>query len=174
MKNVPAAYEAEIITASLEGLQAFVDKLKAVRAAHPEARQKGVKEMARIKLNMGSAFPHFPIHSGSYDSVIGSFLGPLNRTVIPARIHTYLYDMTYGEWWFTPDPIVVTDEGAIINGQHRLLAAERALSEGLDDAKAPRFVVVWGVDKRAAILMDEARRTASDRHDIALRFARSA
>jgi len=37
----------------------------------------------------------------------------------------------------------------------------------------PQFVVVWGVDKRAAILMDEARRTTTDRRDIAMRFARS-
>ena len=99
------------------------------------------------------------------------YIGELNRDVNEGRVAAYRTDIEEGKWWFTPDPIVITDDGGIINGQHRLLAVERALSEGLEDAKAPSFVVVWGVDKKAAILMDEARRTSTDRRDIAIRYA---
>ncbi len=98
------------------------------------------------------------------------YIGALNREVNDARVREYEAAMKRGEWWFTPDPIVVTDTGDIINGQHRILAAED-LFDSPD--KAPQFVVVWGVDKRAALLMDEARRTATDRRDIALRYARA-
>jgi hypothetical protein len=104
------------------------------------------------------------------------YVGTLNRDVNDGRVAAYGTDMENGKWWFTPDPIVVTDEGNIINGQHRLLAVERILTEHNplpDRFVPPQFVVVWGVDKRAAILMDEARRTATDRRDIALRFAQS-
>jgi hypothetical protein len=104
---------------------------------------------------------------------IRTYLGDLNRDINEARVMAYGTAMEQGDWWFTPDPVVVTDEGAIINGQHRLLAVERVLADELTDADAPSFVVVWGVDKRAAILMDEARRSATDRRDIALRYARS-
>jgi len=124
--------------------------------------------------------PDIAARLGNYraDSLTAAFnsvrfyLGDLNRDVNDGRVAAYGTDMENGKWWFTPDPIVVTDEGAIINGQHRLLAVERALSEGkLTDAAAPQFVVVWDVDKRAAILMDEARRTTTDRRDIAIRYA---
>jgi hypothetical protein len=99
---------------------------------------------------------------------IRTYIGALNRDVNINRVQGYRNTMWQKEWWFTPDPVVVTDEGDIINGQHRLLAAEEAEIEGPD---APKFVVVWGVDKRVAILVDEARRTANDRRDIALRYA---
>jgi hypothetical protein len=100
------------------------------------------------------------------------YLGTLNRDVNDARVAAYRAEMDNGAWWFTPDPVVVADTGDILNGQHRLLAVEAALTN--DSLKtAPQFVVVWGVDKRAALLMDEARRTATDRRDIALRYARA-
>ena len=99
------------------------------------------------------------------------YLGKLNRDINKGRVEAYRADMAAGRWWFTPDPVVVTDTGDIINGQHRLLAVERAeLKEGV---ATPSFIVVWGVDKKAAILMDEARRTSTDRRDIALRYAGS-
>lgn len=100
---------------------------------------------------------------------VRTYIGPLNRDLNDARIEAYKADMKRGEWWFTPDPIVVTNEGNIINGQHRLIAAEEALP--WDGVKPPQFVVVYGVEPRAALLMDEARRTANDRRDIAMRFA---
>lgn len=101
------------------------------------------------------------------------YLGDLNRDINGHRVIAYGTDMEKGEWLFNPDPLVISKEGNILNGQHRLLAVEGALADKLTDDRAPSFVVVWGVDKRAAILMDEARRSATDRRDIALRFARA-
>jgi len=123
---------------------------------------------------------------------VKDYIGGLNRDVNESRLEEYMRTMDKGEWWFTPDPIVVTDGGEIINGQHRLISAERLLEGGWTvrektplgsfdreltppwaDKDAPQFVVVWGVDKRAAILMDEARRSSTDRRDIAIRYASS-
>jgi hypothetical protein len=119
---------------------------------------------------------------------VATCIGPLNRPINPGRVDAYCEDMKFGRWWFTPDPIVVTTAGYVINGQHRLLAAEELVDDFQEKtARArerqqelpappqwPQFVVVWGVDKKAAILMDEARRTATDRRDIAVRFAGAA
>ena len=102
------------------------------------------------------------------------YVGKLNRDVNANRVASYAKDIAAGKWWFTPDPIVVTDTGEIINGQHRLLAVERTIGRKDFDAPAPQFVVVWGVDKQAAILMDESRRSATDRRDIAMRYASAA
>lgn len=122
---------------------------------------------------------------------IKDYIGTLNRDINAPRVEAYAAKMSAGEWWFTPDPIVVTDEGAIINGQHRLLAAEGVLNgeEGRYEsfggtrffreftpwpaAATPQFVVVWGTDRKAAILMDESRRSSTDRRDIAMRYAQS-
>lgn len=105
----------------------------------------------------------------------------LNRRFSTARKNAYLNAMLGqdGEsWWFTPDPIVVTTEGYIVNGQHRLVAAIECCHIRLRDDEAsgvrwsiPTFVVVWGVERQAALLMDEARRNATDRRDIAVRYA---
>jgi hypothetical protein len=113
---------------------------------------------------------------GGKNAALAKLIGPLNRTIVPSRVNEYRNAMWRGEWWFTPDPIVVTNEGDIINGQHRLLAAVEALptKDDKDPKTPPQFVVVWNVDKRAAILMDEARRSSTDRRDIALRYAAGA
>jgi hypothetical protein len=110
---------------------------------------------------------------GKWSVVIASLVGSLNRRVNLSRIQDYWGAMIRKGWWFTPDPIVVTDDGSIINGQHRLLAVAKLIEEAEEGETIPmiQFVVVWGVDKKAAILMDEARRSSTDRRDIALRFA---
>jgi hypothetical protein len=102
---------------------------------------------------------------------VGFYVGQLNRDVNANRVDGYAKDIAAGKWWFTPDPIVVTDTGEIINGQHRLLAVEQTVGRADFDAPAPQFVVVWNVDKEAAILMDESRRSSTDRRDIAMRYA---
>ncbi len=56
----------------------------------------------------------------------------------------------------------------MLNGQHRLLAA--TLIEWEDGAEVPQFLVVWGVDKKTALLMDEASRNSNDRRTIALGY----
>jgi hypothetical protein len=93
----------------------------------------------------------------------------LNRPISFARSDLYAEEMEAGRWYFTPDPIVITDEGHVINGQHRLGAADAIDWSQADEV--PQFLVVWGVDKRSALLMDEAKRSADDRRHIALGYA---
>ena len=80
--------------------------------------------------------------------------------------------MCAGLWHFSPDPIVVTEEGYIVNGQHRLLAASKITWDKGD--VIPEFLVVWGVDKKAALLMDESARNSKHRRHIALGYALTA
>ena len=204
--------KAEIVTMNREGLAAFVLELKRTKIRHQlpqipeekldkavevwEQQQRDIVERHRntpaepddvgamilVKAKMYDASAN--LMAARFKSV-RSYLGSLNRDINEGRVEAYREDMRKGKWWFTPDPIVVTATGEIINGQHRLLAVESLAHadagrvEGKsnfvpDDYTAPQFVVVWGVDKRAAILIDEARRTANDRRDIALRFASAA
>jgi hypothetical protein len=176
----PAVYKVEILTANKAGLAAFVHDLKKARVGHAKSTFPGGRE--RGATMKSSSMGTIPLSYHSNDSngpkaAIAGYIGSFNRDVNVNRVNEYRNAMWRGDWWFTPDPVVVTDEGDIINGQHRLLAAEEVASTvkaGEVERHAPSFVVVWGVDKRAAILMDEARRTATDRRDIAIRFARSA
>lgn len=95
-------------------------------------------------------------------------LTDLNREFSFARYALYLEEMAAGRWYDSADPIVITEDGYIVNGQHRLVAASRVEWEG---DEIPQFVVVSGVNKKAALLMDEAARSKDDRRHIALRFA---
>jgi hypothetical protein len=99
----------------------------------------------------------------------GSGLSELNRPISLARTDVYREEMQAGRWHFSPDPIVITDEGYVVNGQHRLGAADDVDWSKL--AEAPQFLVVWGVDKKTALLMDEAKRSADDRRKIAFSYA---
>jgi hypothetical protein len=95
----------------------------------------------------------------------------LNRDQNPVRAHGYALDMLDGRWWFAPDPVVFTDTALLANGQHRALAlsvVEPIAAGRLDDLA---FVLVTGVDAKAALIIDEARRTANDRRDITIAFA---
>jgi hypothetical protein len=95
----------------------------------------------------------------------------LNRDQNPVRAHRYALDMLDGRWWFTPDPVVFTDTALLANGQHRALAlsiVEPIAAGRLDDLA---FVLVTGVEAKAALIIDEARRTANDRRDITIAFA---
>jgi hypothetical protein len=96
-------------------------------------------------------------------------LSNLNRPISFARTELYAQEMEAGRWYFTPDPIVITDEGYVVNGQHRLGAADAV--DWSQAGEVPQFLVVWGVDKKTALLMDEAKRSADDRRHIALSYA---
>ena len=91
----------------------------------------------------------------------------INRRLSPARVASYVEEMASGRWVFSPDPIVVSEDGYLVNGQHRLLAA--GAIEWKEDA--PQLLVVWGVDRKSALLMDEARRSANDCRHIAVSYA---
>jgi hypothetical protein len=168
---------AEVVTMTTQGLAAFLKELERVKGECPSGRGPLVKTatFGVSPMILKSKDGMMTVTGAPADGVAGH-IGSLNRTVNPNRVTEYRNAMWRGEWWFTPDPIVVTDEGFIINGQHRLLAAEevaKSVKVGKPEEHAPSFVVVWNVDRKAAILMDEARRTATDRRDIALRYAGS-
>jgi hypothetical protein len=96
-------------------------------------------------------------------------LSDLNRPISDARTDLYREEMQAERWYFTPDPIVITEEGYVINGQHRLGAADAV--DWSEVGEIPQFLVVWGVDKKTALLMDEAKRSTNDRRHIAWSYA---
>ena len=44
-------------------------------------------------------------------------LWTLNRDINQHRVGNYKSDMIEGRWWFSPDPLVFSDEGRILNGR---------------------------------------------------------
>jgi hypothetical protein len=143
---------------------------KALKIRNPELWQTRRKNMvnARAKARRsGGPVTFFPWQCTM--GILG--LAELNRPFSDGRCELYQEEMEAGRWHFTPDPIVITAEGHVVNGQHRLAAAD-----GVDWSRVeqiPSFVVVWGVDKKAALLMDEVKRSTDDRRAIALAFARA-
>lgn len=93
----------------------------------------------------------------------------LNRDLNFPRVELYREEMLCGRWLDSPDPIVISEDGLILNGQHRLAAA-CGITFVQDGEVFPQMVVVWGVGKKSAIIMDEAKRSANDRREIALKY----
>jgi hypothetical protein len=74
----------------------------------------------------------------------------VNRNLRPKVVDAYRRDMEAGRWEFTAEPIQISRTGALINGQHRLLA--------LSEAKGVRsldFVVASGLSDEAQAMMDQ-------------------
>jgi hypothetical protein len=113
---------------------------------------------------------------GSYERFMGStshaqqhglLANPaFNREIRPQRVEEYAKTMEAGEWHdLLSDPITITSDGHVLNGQHRLAAAS-----GVDWSKAendPLFLVVWNVDPHEALYADGSRRTPNDEKTIA-------
>jgi hypothetical protein len=92
----------------------------------------------------------------------------VNREVNIKRVERYTELMQKGEWCdLLSDPISVTKEGHVINGQHRLAAA--ADTDWSKVENDPLFLVVFGVDPEEAILADMSKRTARDQSTIAVK-----
>lgn len=93
----------------------------------------------------------------------GGFLSDskVNREIREKRVLQYREAMEKGEWRdLLSDPITITRDGQVVNGQHRLAAAEE-----VDWSKAPndpRFLVVIGVSPAEALHADLAKRTGRD------------
>ena len=95
-----------------------------------------------------------------------------NRDIRPDRVERYTQAMLNGEWQdLLSDPITITAEGQVIDGQHRIAAAAGAWGGKYTEAgkktpslppNDPRFLVVWGVSPAEAILADGSRRTEHD------------
>jgi hypothetical protein len=83
-------------------------------------------------------------------------LNVANRSVRPKWVKELSRRMLSGEWKFDGAPIVISPDGELLNGQHRLLALVMA-------GVSLSFVLVTGVSKEAFAVMDcGSMRRASD------------
>jgi len=75
-----------------------------------------------------------------------------------------------GGLWRDPlsDPITITAEGHVVNGQHRLAAI--SLSDRSKAGNDPKFLVVWGVAAEDAVLADTSKRAQRDQATITTKF----
>jgi hypothetical protein len=97
----------------------------------------------------------------------------LNRDIRPGRVEEYGEEMEAGRWHdLLSDPIAITEDGHVVNGQHRLAAASGVCWEKVEND--PAFLVIWGVSPTEALLADGSRRTDRDEHTIATRVANAA
>lgn len=79
-----------------------------------------------------------------------------NRKISPATVDRYSRDMVTGRWPFTGDPIRFSDDGLLLDGQHRLAAIVRT-------EIACTLLVVTGLHVDTQTFMDAGRkRHASD------------
>jgi hypothetical protein len=143
-----------------------------------ELRRKQRAQVLRKARKEGRAVKPFEAPGWHYytdkllpmNSFAAAGLTDLNRELSSSRVELYVEEMAAGKWRFSPDPIVVTEDGYLVNGQHRLVAATK-FDWKRPGVEIPPFLVVWGVDKKTALLMDEAQRSTNDRRQIALGFA---
>lgn len=81
---------------------------------------------------------------------------PDNRNIRQTKVLQYEADMRACRWSFNGEPIIISQEGLINDGQHRL----RALVEA--NVTVP-MLFVFGVEREARLTVDQgAARTASD------------
>ncbi len=77
--------------------------------------------------------------------------------------------MVAGAWHdLLSDPIAITSDGHVVNGQHRLAAASHVDWSKVDND--PLFLVIWNVDPTEARYADGSRRTDRDSRTIAERL----
>jgi hypothetical protein len=89
-----------------------------------------------------------------------------NRDIRPQRVNEYIEAMRAGRWQdLLSDPISITADGHVLNGQHRISAAESVDWSKVDND--PSFLVIWGVEPTEAHFADGSRRTERDQKMIA-------
>ena len=92
-----------------------------------------------------------------------------NREIRPKQVDEYAAEMRRGRWQtLLSDPIAITEDGHVLNGQHRLAAASGVDWLGVEHV--PLFLVVWGVDPGECMLADGSRRTAREEKTIATKL----
>jgi hypothetical protein len=85
-----------------------------------------------------------------------SQVGPKQRRVSDARVRFYAKQMKEGAWQLNGEAIIVSDQGRLLDGQHRLLAIRQS-------QLAQTVMVVRGVKERAFATLDSGRsRTVAD------------
>jgi hypothetical protein len=104
----------------------------------------------------------------SHASQHGMLANPsVNRDINPRRVEEYQQQMEAGRWCdLLSDPITITHEGHVVDGQHRLAALASVDWSTVEND--PAFLVVFGVAPEEAILADTStKRTARDQSTIA-------
>jgi hypothetical protein len=92
-----------------------------------------------------------------------------NRDLRPQRVDEYHGAMLRGEWRdLLSDPIAITADGQVLNGQHRIAAATHVDWSKLDSD--PAFLVIWGASPEESLHADGSRRTAKDEKTIAMKL----
>jgi hypothetical protein len=92
-----------------------------------------------------------------------------NRDILNARVEEYAALMQDGLWHdLLSDPISITEDGQVVNGQHRLAAATQVDWSKVEND--PLFLVVWNVSAKEALHADGSRRTARDEKMIATKL----
>jgi hypothetical protein len=88
--------------------------------------------------------------------------GKYNRPVNQNRVAAYQKLMKDGKWNdLLSDPIAITADGEVINGQHRLAAGCGLSNFGPDD-RDPQFLVLFDVSRDEVAFADTSKRTGRD------------
>lgn len=81
---------------------------------------------------------------------------PDNRSIRQTKVEQYASDMRSGRWAFNGEPIIISDEGLLNDGQHRI----RAL---MDANICLPFLFVFGLPRETRLTLDQgSARSASD------------
>lgn len=75
---------------------------------------------------------------------------PNNRRISPVMVESYARDMTNGAWRFNGEPIIVSNDGLLNDGQHR---CEAVIQSGVT---IPAIVVI-GPDRSSRLTVDQGR-----------------
>lgn len=79
-----------------------------------------------------------------------------NRRVSQSVLSSYVSDMQNGRWMLNPNPITISEDGTLIDGQHRLLAIAKS-------GVTLEMFVCFGVKNETIDVIDNGKsRTASD------------
>jgi hypothetical protein len=136
-------------------------------------KEKGVTKVEFVKrptppqYTVWSSSPYDRSGYVSHARQYGMLADPqVNRDISPRRVEQYCADMRAGHWrYLLSDPITITADGHVVNGQHRLAAVSQVDWSKVEND--PKFLVVFGVDPMEAILADtSAKRTAKDQSTI--------
>lgn len=74
-----------------------------------------------------------------------------NRKISPPSVNRYARNIENGQWPFTGDPIRFSDDGDLLDGQHRLTAIHQT-------GRTLPLLVVTGLHERTQAFMDGGRR----------------
>lgn len=88
-----------------------------------------------------------------------------NRRISAVAVERYRRDMESGRWIYAGDPIRFSDDGTLLDGQHRLMALAAL---GDDQGISLPFLIIRGLPSESQMVMDQGRkRTAAQQLSLA-------